>query len=92
VGPAPTARHTGNIQTSQSSVTTALQALGQALSSGDLSSAKSAFAQLQQDIQQAAHGHRQHHHQDAGSAPGGASTPSITSASSSTGSNVDTKA
>jgi hypothetical protein len=93
VGPAPTARHTGSIQTSQSSVTTALQALGQALSSGDLSSAKSAFAQLQQDIQQAAQGHRHHHHQDAGSAPGGAaSTPSITSASSSTGSNVDTKA
>ena len=93
VGPAPTVQQTGSIQTGQNSLTTALQALGQALNSGDLSSAQKAFAQLQQDIQQAARGHRHHHHQAGGSAPGGAaSTPSITSASSSTGSNVDTKA
>ena len=92
-GPAPAVQQTGSIQTSQNSVTTALQALGQALNSGDLSSAQKAFAQLQQDIQQAAQGHRHHHHQAGASAPGGsASTPSITSASSSTGSNVDTKA
>jgi hypothetical protein len=65
-------------QTGQGSFSSALQALGQALSSGDLSGAQSAFAQLQQDIQKVAQGHHHHHHPQGGSTASGSSATSST--------------
>lgn len=49
-------------------VATDFQNLSQALSSGDLSSAQSAFAKLQQDMQAMQGGHRGHHHHHGGGA------------------------
>lgn len=58
----------------QNSVQGALSSLGQALSSGNLEAAQSAFANLQQDMQAARSGqsgqtHHHHHHHGGGSAP-----------------------
>ena len=52
----------GQINSSQSLFRTGLNAIGQALKSGDLSAAKAAFTKLQQDIQSFNKGHKGHHH------------------------------
>ena len=67
----PTGQSTLN---SLNSVQSALQALGQALSSGNLSAAQSAFATLQQDMQNAAQAHHHHHHHLAGTVQTNTST------------------
>jgi hypothetical protein len=69
-----------NLQNSSNQQSNPLQALQQALSSGDLSGAQQAFAALQQTM---AHGHHHHHH-------GGGVQNSTQSASlTSTGSDSD---
>jgi len=68
-------------------ITTDLNALASALSSGNLSTAQSAYTQLQKDMQTQGSGHHHHHH---GGGMGGAvqSLISQLSSSSSTGSST----
>ncbi len=60
-----------------SNLTQAFSALGSALQSGNLSAAQQAYSNVQQDVQQAGHGHH-HHHAASGadSSNGNASTGS----------------
>jgi hypothetical protein len=72
---------TGTTSGSTNPLATDMQTLSQALQSGNLSAAQTAFAQLQQDASQAAQsasGHHHHHHHH-----GGGSSSSSSSASSS---------
>jgi hypothetical protein len=88
--------------TRQSSVSTDMNALSQALSSGNLSAAQQAFQSLQADLQgtqQAGHHHHHHHHQGSAttdSAQSGASTQAtsgaqVTPASASNDSSSDSQ-
>jgi len=73
----PTAQSTQN---SQNSVVGALQALGQALTSGNIPAAQSAFTTLQQNLQNAGQAHHHHHHRTGGGQGGSSSSVSATSA------------
>jgi hypothetical protein len=53
-----------------------LNAVGQALQSGNLSNAQGAFAKLQQDVQ-SVQGHHHHHHHQNGASASAQSTPGI---------------
>jgi hypothetical protein len=72
-----------NTSTSGNTISTDFASLGQALQSGNISSAQSAFAQLQaamQAQQSSGHHHHHHHHGGAGSSglnENGGSTPSL---------------
>jgi hypothetical protein len=68
-----------------------MDTLGQAIQSGDLSSAQTAFAKLQQDSQ-SVHGHHHHHHKQVAKdgTSSNSSTDPVQSASNNTGSISDT--
>jgi hypothetical protein len=70
-------------------LTSDFQNLSQALSSGDLSSAQSAFAKLQQDLQTAVGGHRHHHHHGGGGGMAGATACQSSDAGTNAGSSAD---
>ncbi len=64
-----------NQQSGTSGIGADLTAIGQALQSGDVSSAQTAYAKLQQDLQ----GVRGHHHHHHGGQAGGAQSTSVDS-------------
>jgi hypothetical protein len=80
-------------QSSQTSVKDAIDALGKALSAGDLSGAQKALDTLKQDFQSMAqskaHGHHHHRHTDSAQSASGANAPTATgSAAPTTGINT----
>jgi len=84
----PTSQSTQN---GQNSVVSALQALGQALTSGNIPAAQSAFTTLQQDLQNAGQAHHHHHHHGSGGGQGGSSS-TASAASAATTSTINVKA
>jgi outer membrane protein assembly factor BamD (BamD/ComL family) len=61
-----------------SSLTQAFSSLGSALQSGNLSSAQQAYSTVQQDVQQAGHGHHHHHAQSGAESSNSSSGSSLT--------------
>jgi hypothetical protein len=73
---------------SASSVGSDFSSLGQALQSGNLTSAQSAFTQLQQDIQTASASRRRHHHMHSHGVEGGQASNAQSGGQTSTGSST----